>query len=92
MRAIEGPALFLAQFASDLAPFNSWDAITLWAAEYGYEGVQVPSWDRRLSDLDKAAESKSYCDEFLGTARANGVAVTELSTYLQGYLPLMLPL
>ena len=82
MREIKGPALFLAQFAGDEAPFNSWDAITKWAADCGYVGVQVPSWDDRLIDLTKAAESKDYCDEFKGVAAANGIAVTELSTNL----------
>ncbi len=66
MKTIKGPALFLAQFASDTAPFNSWDAITRWAADCGYVGVQVPSWDARLIDLAKAASSKDYCDEFKG--------------------------
>ncbi len=86
MKTIKGPALFLAQFADDVAPFNSWDAITKWAADCGYKGVQVPSWDARLFDLDKAASSKGYCDEFKGVAGANGVEVTELSTHLQGQL------
>ena len=54
MKNIKGPALFLAQFAGDDAPFNSWDAITKWAADCGYKGVQIPSWDARLFDLDKA--------------------------------------
>ncbi len=86
MKAIKGPALFLAQFAGDDAPFNSWDSITKWAADCGYAGVQVPSWDARLIDLSKAAESRDYCDEFRGVARENGVEVTELSTHLQGQL------
>lgn len=86
MKQIKGPALFLAQFAGDDAPFNSWDAITKWAADCGYVGVQVPSWDGRLFDLGKAAESKDYCDEIKGVAAANGVEVTELSTHLQGQL------
>lgn len=86
MKTIKGPALFLAQFAGDEAPFNSWDSITKWAADCGYKGVQVPSWDGRLIDLAKAAESKDYCDEFKGVAAANGVEVTELSTHLQGQL------
>ena len=86
MKTIKGPALFLAQFAGDEAPFNSWDSITRWAADCGYAGVQVPSWDARLIDLDKAAASKDYCDEFKGKARENGVEVTELSTHLQGQL------
>jgi len=83
---IKGPAIFLAQFAGDAAPFNSWDAITKWAASLGYRGVQVPSNDARLFDLDKAAASKDYCDEIAGIARANGVEITELSTHLQGQL------
>jgi len=86
MKTMKGPALFLAQFAGDEAPFNSWDSITKWAADCGYVGVQVPSWDARLIDLAKAAESKDYCEEFQGVARANGVEVTELSTHLQGQL------
>ena len=86
MKTIKGPALFLAQFAGDDAPFNTWDSITKWAADCGYIGVQVPSWDARLFDLQKAAESRDYCDEFRGVARENGVEVTELSTHLQGQL------
>ncbi|MDD2869285.1 sugar phosphate isomerase/epimerase [Neomegalonema sp.] len=86
MKTIKGPALFLAQFAGDEAPFDSWESITKWAADCGYLGVQVPSWDARLIDLKKAAASKDYCDEFKGIAAANGVEVTELSTHLQGQL------
>jgi sugar phosphate isomerase/epimerase len=86
MKTIKGPALFLAQFAGDAAPFNSWKAITRWAADCGYVGVQVPSWDGRLFDLEKAATSKDYCDTFKGEAAEVGIAVTELSTHLQGQL------
>ena len=86
MKTIKGPALFLAQFAGDEPPFDSLDAITKWAADAGYVGVQLPSWDARLIDLDRAAESKDYCDEVKGTCEANGVEVTELSTHLQGQL------
>ena len=83
---IKGPAIFLAQFAGDAAPFNSWDSITKWAGSLGYRGVQVPSWDARLFNLQKAAESVTYCDELKGIAAANGVEITELSTHLQGQL------
>jgi sugar phosphate isomerase/epimerase len=86
MKTIKGPALILNQFVGDTAPFNSWDAITKWAADCGYVGVQVPSWAGQLFDLAKAAESRDYCDEIKGAAEANGVAVTELSTHLQGQL------
>jgi sugar phosphate isomerase/epimerase len=83
---IKGPAIFLAQFAGDGAPFNSWDAICGWAASLGYKGVQIPSWDGRLFDIRKAAESKTYADEVKGTAKRHGIEITELSTHLQGQL------
>ncbi len=83
---MKGPAIFLAQFAGDKAPFDSWRSITAWAASLGYRGVQLPSWDARLVDLARAAQSQDYCDEIAGIARENGVAITELSTHLQGQL------
>src|ERR671913_35289 len=86
MRTLKGPAIFLAQFAGDAAPFNSLPAIAQWAADLGYKGVQIPSWDARLFDLDRAAESKAYCDEVRGTLARVGTVVTELSTHLQGQL------
>jgi sugar phosphate isomerase/epimerase len=86
MKTIKGPAIFLAQFAGDEAPFNSLDAIGGWAASLGYKGVQIPSWDGRFMDLKKAAESRTYCDELKGTLAAHDVEITELSTHLQGQL------
>lgn len=86
MRTIKGPGLFLAQFAGDAAPYDSWDGITKWAASLGYMGVQVPSNDARLFDLDLAVTSQDWRDEFLGIAAQNGVAVTELSSHIQGQL------
>ena len=83
---LKGPAIFLAQFAGDAAPFNSWDSICRWAAGLGYKGVQVPTWDGRFFDMAKAASSKTWCDEFAGVAASHGVAITELSTHLQGQL------
>jgi sugar phosphate isomerase/epimerase len=83
---LKGPAIYLAQFAGDTSPFDSWDQITRWAAGHGFKGVQLPSWDTRLIDLEKAAGSKTYCDELAGVARANGVEITELGTHLQGQL------
>lgn len=86
MKTIKGPAIFLAQFAGDEAPFNSLSEIGRWAAGLGFKGVQIPSWDGRLFDLAKAAESKTYCDEVKGVLAEAGVQVTELSTHLQGQL------
>ena len=86
MNTIKGPAIFLAQFAGDDAPFNCLDSIAAWAANLGYKGVQLPSWDARLIDLKRAAESQTYCDEIKGTLAEHGLALTELSTHLQGQL------
>jgi sugar phosphate isomerase/epimerase len=86
MKTIKGPAIFLAQFAGDAAPFNSLAGIAGWAAGHGYKGVQLPSWDARLFDLNRAAESTGYCDEVKGTLKNAGVELTELSTHLQGQL------
>src|SRR6266702_3803542 len=86
MKTIQGPGIFLAQFAGDQHPFNTLDSICRWAAELGYKGVQIPSWDGRLFDLEKAANSKSYCEEVLGTIESHGLKLTELSTHLQGQL------
>jgi sugar phosphate isomerase/epimerase len=86
MKMIKGPAIFLAQFAADAAPFNSFDSICGWAASLGYKGVQIPSWDGRLFDLKKASESQTYADELKGIAARHGLSITELSTHLQGQL------
>ena len=86
MRTIKGPAIFLAQFAGDAAPFNGLKSIAAWAAALGYKGVQIPSWDARLFDLRRAAESKAYCEEIRGMVAGCGLQVTELSTHLQGQL------
>jgi sugar phosphate isomerase/epimerase len=76
---MKGPGIFLAQFAGDTSPYNSLKSLARWAADYGYKGVQIPTWDARIINLSKAAESQDYCDEFVGTCRECGVEVTELS-------------
>lgn len=86
MKTIKGPAVFLAQFMGDDAPFNSFKSICEWAAGLGYKGVQIPSWDGRAIDLKLAAESMAYVDEIKGIAADAGVEITELSTHLQGQL------
>jgi len=52
---MKGPGIFLAQFMSDTAPLNRFDTACEWAGGLGYKGVQVPSWDRRCIDLQRAA-------------------------------------
>ncbi|MCX6592694.1 MAG: sugar phosphate isomerase/epimerase [Acidobacteria bacterium] len=84
MPQIQGPAIFLAQFMGDTAPYNTLPNITEWVSSLGYKGVQVPSWDGRLLDIKKASESKTYCDDIKG--QTNGLVITELASHLQGQL------
>ena len=84
-RSIKGPAIFLAQFAGDEAPFNSLDAITKWAARSATRACRSRP-GRALFDLEKAAESQTYATRSRACCAQNGVEVTELSTHLQGQL------
>ncbi|EGL62595.1 hypothetical protein AGRO_4690 [Agrobacterium sp. ATCC 31749] len=85
MKTIKGPAIFLAQFAGNEAPFDTLDNLGQWAASLGYKGIQVPT-DPKLFDLEKAAASKTYCDDIKGRLAEIGVEITELSTHIQGQL------
>ena len=86
MKTIKGPAVFLAQFVDSKAPFNSLEGMCKWAADLGYKGIQIPTWENFLIDIDQAAESQDYCDELKGTVNSFGLEITELSTHLQGQL------
>ena len=84
MRKIKGPGIFLAQFLRDEEPYNNVTNIGRWVAKLGYKGVQIPTWDERVIDLAKAAESKDYCDQLKGSLKELGLEITELSAHLQG--------
>src|SRR5215211_1057770 len=86
MTTIKGPAIFLAQFLGDQPPFNDMRSICRWAKDLGFVGVQIPTWDSRCIDLQKAAESTTYADELKGMINEIGLEITELSTHLQGQL------
>ena len=86
MKTIKGPAIFLAQFCGDEKPFNNLKDIAKWAKKLGYKAVQIPTWDKRIFDLDKAGSSKDYCDEIKGVLKEEGLEISELSTHLQGQL------
>ncbi|MEM6966191.1 MAG: sugar phosphate isomerase/epimerase [Bacteroidota bacterium] len=86
MKTIKGPAIFLAQFVGDEAPYDNLENMCKWAADLGYKGIQIPTWASQLIDLKKAASSKTYCSELKGIVEAHGLEITELSTHLQGQL------
>ena len=87
MKTIKGPALFLAQFAGDAAPFNSWDV------DHPV-GRRVRLRRRSDPDLGRAAvrprrrprRRRTIATSSRASRAANGVEVTELSTHLQGQL------
>jgi len=81
MKTIKGPAVFLAQFMDDKSPFNSLEGLCKWAKELGYIGIQIPTLDKSIIDLDIASESQTYCDEFKENLRfyKMGVFKTRLS-------------
>ena len=86
MSQIKGPGIFLAQFCQDDTPFNSLKNICQWSADLGYKAVQIPTWDKRLFDLELAYKSDTYCDEIKGIVTDAGMSISELSTHLQGQL------
>ena len=86
MNKIKGPAIFLAQFISEHAPFNNFKGLCEWASGLGYKAIQVPTSNPDIFDLEKAAQSQQYCDEVTGIATEYGLTISELSTHLQGQL------
>ncbi|RKN82831.1 sugar phosphate isomerase/epimerase [Ulvibacterium marinum] len=91
MAYMQGPGIFLAQFADDTPPFNTIEGMAQWASDLGYTGVQIPTWDKRLFNLDQAASSKTYADEYVGKLKEKGLEVCELASYLQGQVLAMHP-
>lgn len=83
---IRGPGIFLAQFLAAEAPFDTLANQARWAASLGYRGIQLPTLGPQCIDLQRAAESQTYCDELKGICADAGVEISELSTHLQGQL------
>lgn len=88
---MKGPALFLVQFLGPRAPKDSLPELAQWAGSLGYAGVQVPTFRRDVFDLERAAGSKTYCDEVTGVLAEHGLVLTELSTHRQGHCVAMNP-
>ncbi|MDB5386519.1 MAG: sugar phosphate isomerase/epimerase, partial [Planctomycetaceae bacterium] len=73
---IKGPAIFLAQFLRDEPPYDNLEHLGRWVAGLGYRGVQIPAWDSRTINLDQAAESQAYCDDYRAKLHAMGLEIT----------------
>ncbi|MCY4161705.1 MAG: sugar phosphate isomerase/epimerase [Flavobacteriaceae bacterium] len=86
MKTIKGPGIFLAQFVDKVPPYNSLEGLCKWVSDLGYRGVQLPTWEKFIIDLEQASESQTYCDDLKGIVQSYGLEITELSTHLQGQL------
>ena len=86
MQTIKGPSIHLAQFSDDVFPFNSLDSIAQWVSDNGFKAIQLPAWDNRLFDVNKAAESQDYCDEIQAILNRHGLVISELTTHIFGQL------
>ncbi|KAB8067218.1 xylose isomerase-like protein [Aspergillus leporis] len=85
LRTIKGPAIFVAQYVSDEAPFNTLDGLCHWASSLGYRGIQLPI-DPRLIDIARAATDLDYCKSLQAVFETRNIELTELSSHLQGQL------
>ena len=85
MRTIKGPAVFLAQFMAAEPPYDRLDTLANWASTLGFKGVQLPTFNPEIFDLNQAAESQDYCDDIKGVLGERGIEITELSTHRQGH-------
>ena len=86
MKTIKGPAIFLAQFAGDAAPFDNLDSIggglRVWATRacrFRAGTAGCSTWKRRPRARPTAKRSRAPW-------RSTGCEITELSTHLQGQL------
>lgn len=91
MSNIQGPSVFLAQFVRDEPPYNNIEALAAWASGLGYTGLQIPAWEPRCIDLEQAAASKNYCDDYNAMLDSHGLKVSEIGAFLAGQVLAMHP-
>ena len=48
--------------------------------------MQLPTFNVRIFDIEKAAESDTYCDEVKGLLADHGLVISELSTHRPGHV------
>lgn len=48
--------------------------------------MQIPCNHPAIFDVERAAASQTYCDEVSGVLAEHGLAISELSTHLEGQL------
>jgi sugar phosphate isomerase/epimerase len=83
---LQGPGLYIGQFIGTTPPFDSLEGIAAWASALGFRGLQIPTANPAIFDLERAAESDAYCDEVREVLARHGLQLTELSSPRQGHL------
>ena len=87
MKTIKGPAIFLAQFAGDAAPFNSLDGHRRLGGGARLQGHPDPDLGRPALRPQEGGVEQDLLRRGQGDRRrTHGLAITELSTHLQGQL------
>ena len=87
------PGFFTAQFErfaihedpqGDDEVFDNAENLGKEASERGYGVVQVHTWNKKFIDLEKAAASQSYCDDWQAALGTHGdVKVSDLGFHCQ---------
>ena len=84
---IKGPAIFLAQFAGDTAPFNSLARDLQMGGGARLQGRADPELGRPHLRSQKGGRVEGLLRRGAAASRrSNGIEITELSTHLQGQL------
>ena len=83
MKGMQGPGLFVAQFAGPAPPFDSLAGLAGWAKSLGFLALQVPLHDSRLIDLPLVAESRDAAQAMLGAME--GLSLSELAAQRLGF-------
>ena len=86
MKTIKGPAIFLAQFAGDAPPFNSLDAICALGRQARLQRRPNSLLGRAPVRSQARREEQDLLRRYPRNVAKHGLAITELSTHLQGQL------
>lgn len=83
---MKGPAIFIAQFLGNEAPYDTLENLCEWAKDNDYKAIQIPVWETKLFDLQKIATDKIYAQEYKANIKSYGLEISDLSTHLIGQL------
>ena len=86
MRTIKGPSLFIAQFIGAEPEFATLDGIAPGRPGSASRRCRCPTSHPDIFDVEQAAASQAYCDDFRAALDRHGLVVSELAAQRQGHL------